>query len=47
MNLTKKSNSPSEFLTKINKNVLQNISGAEIISEEEAIQKDQKNLVMN
>jgi hypothetical protein len=42
MNLKKKANLPSEFLAKVNKKVLQNISGAEIISEEEAIQKDQK-----
>ena len=42
MNPNEKPDSSPEFLAKINKNVLRDVPGAEIISQEEAIQKDQE-----
>ena len=42
MNPNKKPDTSPEFLAKINKTVLRDVPGAEIISQEEAIQKDQE-----
>jgi len=42
MNPNEKPDSSPEFLAKINKKVLRDVPGAEIISQEEAIQKDQE-----
>ena len=42
MNPNEKPDPSPEFLAKINKTVLRDVPGAEIISQEEAIQKDQE-----